>query len=167
MENRRPRYDAPASCYFTLLLLVSIAFGGDHVLRQCAAKCHFENGNFSHSCIQIFLDPDNLVLLRATCKSGGAPNAKFVKSSVGLNANIRNNNGQLECSVCLDSPLVPRHCNFSHSCRDLRLTGATLYATCDDRNGKPVATSLDLDRCIENHEGDLQFVCGFGFTIFH
>ncbi|KAH7428998.1 hypothetical protein KP509_09G026500 [Ceratopteris richardii] len=161
MKNTRARSSRNASCFCMLLLLLSIVIGGDDFVRPCAAKCHFEDGNFSHTCGDIMLVPDNLVSLQADCFATGNPDAEIYRSTLGLNMNIENNNGQLQCRVCMASPLVPRHCNFSHSCRNLRLEGAILYATCADRNGKPVETSLDLDRCVVNGQGYLDFVCGF------
>ncbi|KAH7429002.1 hypothetical protein KP509_09G026800 [Ceratopteris richardii] len=113
MKNTRAPSSRNAPCFCMLLLL---HIGGNHFVRPCAAKCHFEDGSFSHTCGDIMLVPDNLVRLQADCFATGNPESEIYRSTLGLNMNIENNNGRLQCRVCMASPLVPRHCNFYHSC---------------------------------------------------
>ncbi|NMG19821.1 CVNH domain-containing protein [Brasilonema bromeliae] len=54
--------------------------------------------------------------------------------------------------------------NFSRSCGDISLDGTTLRANCKDRSANFRSTSLDLNRRIENRDGNLRIGGGFAST---
>ncbi|KAH6557002.1 hypothetical protein KP509_1Z070400 [Ceratopteris richardii] len=71
-----------------------------------------------------------------------------VTSSLDLNDKISNNDGQLVCPGA----------DFAASCSNIGLSGGhTLVANCKDVNGAVIQTSLDLNNCISNNDGYLQF----------
>ncbi|KAH7422516.1 hypothetical protein KP509_12G011300 [Ceratopteris richardii] len=98
--------------------------------------------NYAASCADETLSGTTLT---ASCANiGGNP----VLSSVNLDAKVSNNDGQLICPGA----------DFSASCSNIGLSGGhTLVANCKNVNGALVQTSLDLNNCISNNDGTLQF----------
>lgn len=45
---------------------------------------------------------------------------------------------------------------FNQSCSNLSLSGSMLNATCRTRNGRNSSTSLDLNNCVTNNNGNLE-----------
>ncbi|KAH7422534.1 hypothetical protein KP509_12G013100 [Ceratopteris richardii] len=71
-----------------------------------------------------------------------------VTSSIDLNSKISNSNGKLVC---------PGN-DFAASCSNIGLSGGhTLLANCKDENGNVIQMSLDLNDCISNSNGHLEF----------
>ncbi|KAH6555728.1 hypothetical protein KP509_1Z232400 [Ceratopteris richardii] len=116
-------------------------------------KCLFVGGNFSHSCRNIRLLPDRMHL-EATC--GTPPNT----SQLYLNEKVANDNGVLRCKQCFGfMHLIEKKCEFSQSCSDIQLHGTVLSATCINNNHQAVRSSVDLDDCVMNNRGFLDWVC--------
>ena len=129
-----------------------------------ALQCHFIDGNFIHTCkdVDLIFDKKGAPLLQATCGNGKG-DGSFSSSGLRLDDHIQNDNGRMVCRRCGgfarigDSP-----CNFSHTCRVIQLQpgGTILTATCDNIHQFHNASSIDLNNCIVNARGVLDWKCG-------
>ncbi|KAH7366346.1 hypothetical protein KP509_18G074200 [Ceratopteris richardii] len=135
-----------AAFYILIISMVNLS-------THANAECLFVGGNFSHSCRNIRLLPDRMHL-EATC--GTPPNT----SQLYLNEKVANGNSVLRCKQCFGfMHLIEKKCEFSQSCSDIQLHGTVLSATCINNNHQPVRSSVDLDDCVMNNRGFLDWVC--------
>lgn len=99
-------------------------------------------GNYSQTCDRVRLENAEL---KAVCRKR---NQIPMDTSLNLDEDIDNTNGVLRFGGQ----------NFSQTCSGINLQGeATLKAVCDDRQGFPKDTELNLDEGISNIDGSLRF----------
>ncbi|KAH7283029.1 hypothetical protein KP509_35G057700 [Ceratopteris richardii] len=103
--------------------------------------------NFASSCKRMRLKGS---VLRAVCKDA---KGRYDWTSIDLNDSIGNDNGKLAC----------HYYSFKDSCEDLALEdGHTLTASCEGEDGIYHETSVDLNSCLDNEDGELM-PCYDGF----
>ncbi|KAH7286314.1 hypothetical protein KP509_32G000600 [Ceratopteris richardii] len=108
---------------------------------NASAQC-----DFSYSCKDVTVTGN---FLAADClNSDGA----YDRSSLNMNDMIGNSNGRL----------VFPGTSFRNSCLSVEINdGHTLTASCKGTDGQYHPTSLDLNSCVYNADGMLDF-CGYG-----
>ncbi|KAH7283033.1 hypothetical protein KP509_35G058100 [Ceratopteris richardii] len=98
------------------------------------------NCNFASSCKRMRLKGS---VLRAVYKDA---KGRYDWTSIDLNDSIGNDNGKLAC----------HYYSFKDSCEDLALEdGHTLTASCEGEDGIYHETSVDLNSCLDNEDGEL------------
>ncbi|OSX63416.1 hypothetical protein POSPLADRAFT_1139039 [Postia placenta MAD-698-R-SB12] len=65
-------------------------------------------------------------------------------------------------AVALYLPIVSA--NYADTCQDEYVTGIDLVATCTTDDGSQVSSTLNLDNCVANYDGDLNCVPNGGFS---
>ncbi|KAH7286015.1 hypothetical protein KP509_33G055400 [Ceratopteris richardii] len=115
---------------FTFVFLVLVCSNANAICNF-AATCIYQNLSFT--------------LFSASCADVSGHD-RF--SALQLNFKIGNVNGNLVCPGA----------NFAASCSNIFLSGGhTLLANCKNSNGALIQTSLDLNNCIQNINGELYF----------
>lgn len=122
------------------------------------------SGSYQSTCRRINFDGD---LLTASCqRHDGGWRDTYLDNADNCDANIVNNNGQLECGYTHwrdwgrgdGGPSGP----YERTCTNIRMDGYTLKATCQRRDGSWKWTWLDgaydCDGRIQNWNGNL--TCG-------
>ena len=111
-------------------------------------------GSYTESCKNIQMKGTTL---HAVCKSlDGRALPTTLKDANRCAEGVANINGILNCAV---SGVLPPG-SYIATCRDVRLQGTTLYATCNDGKDHWLSASLrDVEKCngdIANHNGALR-----------
>jgi hypothetical protein len=100
--------------------------------------------NFAASCAAEGLSG---TILSASCATDSGDSNP---TTINLNDNIANSNGQLLCNQGGG--------DYSASCSNEGLSGGhTLTANCKNTAGDLIQTSVDLDNCISNNNGVLSW----------
>ena len=106
------------------------------------------NGGFSDSCTDIHL-VSGMSTLEASCAD---EDYSYQSSRLSLNERIGNINGMLVCASDQGQ--------FSLTCTDVSLLGTSqLSAQCLDTSSIYQSTSLDLNSCVQNSNGNLNWAC--------
>eukprot|EP00250_Pteridium_aquilinum_P034723 c8003_g1_i1 orf=406-810(-) len=123
-----------------LLVLLLISSSAGSVVTLCS-------GNFSMTCSSVQLVGTSS--LQALCGDGLGG---FATSSLDLDGHITNSDGSLECTS--------GDGNFSASCQSMSFASIdALYADCFDAYGNLYQTSVNLDECVQNTNGELAWAC--------
>ncbi|KAH7091890.1 Cyanovirin-N [Auriculariales sp. MPI-PUGE-AT-0066] len=125
--------------------LIPLAPGADkRVIETEFAK---RANGYAASCTSVSLQgvTPRDVIMSATCKT---TSGSTVRSGVSLNSCLGNSNGGFVCK---------KGGNAWLSCDSFGLSGTFLSAICSNTSGGGVSTSIDLNNCIGNSNG--QLVC--------
>jgi hypothetical protein len=111
-------------------------------------------GSYTETCKDIRMRG---ATLHAVCRSiDGREMPVSLKDANRCAQGVINMNGILSCAV---SDVIPPG-SYMATCKDIRLQGTTLYASCDNGKGRSVAAELhDAHKCsgdISNYQGKLQ-----------
>ena len=112
-------------------------------------------GPYQQSCKEIEVKGHTL---RARCPdSNGKLRPAELKDFEGCRGEITNNDGTLRCKIGEEGPPAGP---YTKTCRDIRLRGSTLQATCQNGDGQWNETSLrNVRKCdgeIINADGELR-----------
>ncbi len=118
-----------------------------------AAQSKIPEGSYKKTCKDLHVAGDFLI---ANCE-----NEKGQWTSTKINiefceGDIRNENGALKCKQ-KPAPKPPAG-SYKNSCRDIKVQGKKLKASCENRNGKWKQTSINYKNCnrdIWNDNGEL------------
>ncbi|KZW02253.1 Cyanovirin-N [Exidia glandulosa HHB12029] len=119
-------------------------FSGLFVLVAVALVPSVLAQNFGASCNNIHLTGTGpSVSVQATCF---LPNGTTKSSTLGLSSCLTNSGGSLRCA---------RGGNAMQSCSGCTLSGTSLRCNCGDGKGGNPSTTIDLNQCIANNNGNL------------
>jgi len=123
---------------FNVLVSVAIALGSTLLTSVSGAAL----SGFANTCESIsFVGPTTL---QAECLN---ESGNTVFTSINLDSCVGNNNGGLVCSG---------GGNFANSCQGSSLRGSTdLVSSCRNEAGDFESTSIDLNNCLTNNNGQL------------